>query len=326
MVSAPVVEQTEGRAPQDDRAEQAAPTKDRAADPLLRLRRQVAGTVLRRVAGPDPTAARNAIHLTPGPRWFDPESPIGRVHGDASMFVGGLRALLLQSLHPRAMAAVAAHSGYRGDPWGRLQRTATFLAATTFGPADQAERAVAIVRAVHKRVKGTSSRGEYYEASDPHLLRWVHLAEADSFLLAHQRFGRDPLDAAGCDEYVAQSTVVGHRLGAVDLPTTVADLHRALGEYRDELVGTPEAREAAEFLLRTPPLPWPARLPYAGLAGAAVALMPAWSRAELGLPLRPTVDATLGRGGGRLMTSAIRWALDAVEPGSPGAEEGLSAP
>lgn len=326
MVTASVSEQAEVRAPQADELDRTATAPDPGPGPLLQLRRQVAGTVLRRVAGPDPTAARNAIHLTPGPRWFDPESPIGRVHGDASMFVGGLRALLLQSLHPRAMAAVAAHSGYRGDPWGRLQRTATFLATTTFGPADQAERAVAIVRAVHKRVRGTSSRGEHYEASDPHLLRWVHLAEADSFLLAHQRFGRTPLDAACCDAYVAQAAVVGHKLGAVDLPTTLAGLHRALGEYRDELVGTPEAREAAEFLLRTPPLPWPARLPYAGLAGAAVALMPAWSRPELGLPLRPTVDATLGRGGGRLMTWAIRWALDAVEPGTPGGSEDLSAP
>lgn len=277
------------------------------------LRTHAAGAVLRRVAGPDPTAARDRIHRTPGPRWFHPDSPIGRVHGDASMFVGGMRALLLQSLHPRAMAAVAAHSGYRGDPWGRLQRTATFLATTTFGPADDAARIVAVVRAVHARVSGTTSAGEPYEASDPHLLRWVHLAEVDSFLLAHQRLGRRPLDAAGCDEYVAQTAVVGHALGAVDLPTTVAGLHRALGAYRPELRSTTEAREAADFLLRTPPLPVPALPVYRLLAAGAIALMPRWTRPELGLPDRPLVDA-LGRAGGRTATRAIRWALAAAEP------------
>ena len=86
------------------------------------------------VAGPDGTANRARIHETPGPRWFGEDRPIRRVHADASMFVGGLRALLLQSLHPLAMAGVAQHSDYRGDPWGRLQRTSTFLAVTTESP------------------------------------------------------------------------------------------------------------------------------------------------------------------------------------------------
>ena len=278
------------------------------------LQTEAAGAVLRRVAGPDPTAARNRIHATPGPRWFHPASPIGRVHGDASMFVGGIRALLLQSLHPRAMAAVAAHSGYRGDPWGRLQRTATFLATTTFGPADDAATIVAVVRAVHGRIRGTTPEGEPYEASDPHLLRWVHVAEVDSFLLAHQRLGARPLTDAECDEYVAQTAVVGRALGARDVPTTVAELHRALGGYRPELRSSAAAREAADFLLRTPPLPALARVPYALLAAGGVSLMPVWSRAELGLRYHPRWDAAVGRHGGRLATSAIRWALSAAEP------------
>ena len=94
------------------------------------------------VAGPDGPDNRARIHGTPGPRWFADDRPIRRVHADASMFVGGLRALLLQSLHPLAMAGVAEHSDYRGDPWGRLQRTSTFLAVTTFGPAADAQRAL----------------------------------------------------------------------------------------------------------------------------------------------------------------------------------------
>src|SRR3954447_21300232 len=138
------------------------------------------------VAGPDGPTNRAHIHETPGPRWFADDRPIRRVHGDASMFVGGLRALLLQSLHPLAMAGVAEHSDYRGDPWGRLQRTSTFLAVTTFGPAQDAQRAVDKVRGIHRRVRGTAADGRSYDASDPHLLEWVHIAEVDSFLLAHQ--------------------------------------------------------------------------------------------------------------------------------------------
>ena len=281
-----------------------------------RVRTELAGALLRRVAGPDPSAARDAIHLTPGPRWFPADSAIARVHGDASMFIGGIRALLLQSLHPRAMAAVAAHSGYLSDPWGRLQRTATFLASTTFGPAAMSEQSVAVVRSVHARISGTTADGEPYAASDPHLITWVHLAEIDSFLLAHQRYGRRPLDAAGCDEYVAQTSRIALALGGADVPTTLAGLRATLGAYRPELRVTPPALEAADFLLRHPPLPAVARLGYGGLTSAAIALMPAWTRVELGLPWTP-VTHTIGQLGGHVATRGIRWALDAVEPGTP---------
>lgn len=114
-------------------------------------RERLGAAVFARVAGPDGPRNRARIHDTPGPRWFGPEQPVRRVHGDASMFIGGLSSLLLQSLHPLAMAAVSAHSGFRGDPWGRLQRTSTFPATTTYGTADQAQRACDQVRAVHER-------------------------------------------------------------------------------------------------------------------------------------------------------------------------------
>nr|MBA3720007.1 DUF2236 domain-containing protein [Nocardioidaceae bacterium] len=104
-----------------------------AALRLDAVRSRLGAAIFARVAGSDGAATRARVHLTPGPRWFDEDAAIRRVHGDAAMFVGGLRALLLQSLHPLAMAAVAGHSGFRGDPWGRLQRTSTFLAFTTFG-------------------------------------------------------------------------------------------------------------------------------------------------------------------------------------------------
>ena len=225
------------------------------------------------------------------------------------MFVGGLRALLLQSLHPLAMAGVAGHSGYRGDPWGRLQRTSTFLATTTFGTATDAERMIARVRAVHERVRGRSPEGVAYSASDPHLLRWVHIAEVDSFLTAHQRYGNAPLDAHGADAYVSDVAVVARALGVIDPPTDVAGLERALASYRHELGGTSAARDAARFLLVEPPLPFLARGPYAALAGAAVGLMPRWTRQPLGLPYAPTVERTVGRASGQVMVGTIRWAL-----------------
>src|SRR3954465_9027560 len=116
------------------------------------------------------------------------------------MFIGGLRALLLQSLHPLAMAGVAGHSGYRGDPWGRLQRTSYFLAVTTFGLASDAEATVARVKGIPRRVHGVAPDGRPYAASDPHLLKWVHVAEVDSFLRTHQRYGAAPLSPADADD------------------------------------------------------------------------------------------------------------------------------
>ncbi|MFI8106024.1 oxygenase MpaB family protein [Streptomyces sp. NPDC086023] len=274
-----------------------------------RARDRLGDALFQRVAGPSGPENRQRIHGTPGPRWFGPDEPIRRVHGDASMFVGGLSALLLQSLHPLAMAAVAAHSGYRGDPWGRLQRTSTFLAYTTYGTAEDAQRAVDGVRAVHERVRGRTPGGEPYRAGDPHLLEWVHIAEVDSFLRAHQRYGARRLDAAECDAYVAAAGRVGEALGVVRPPRTTAELARRLDAYRPELRGTDEARAAARFILLRPPLPWPARVPYGMLAAAAVALLPPWARAPLGLPLLPRAERWCVRPAGAAVTATIRWAM-----------------
>ena len=186
------------------------------------------------VAGPDGPANRARIHQTPGPRWFAADRPIRRVHGDASMFVGGLRALLLQSLHPLAMAGVADHSDYRGDPWGRLQRTSTFLAVTTYGPAADAQRAVDRVRGIHQHVRGIAPDGRPYHASDPHLLEWVHIAEVDSFLLAHQRYGAAPLDRRGRDGYVADTARIASALGVPDPPRTERQLRERISAFRPE--------------------------------------------------------------------------------------------
>src|SRR5262245_13954995 len=176
--------------------------------PVERVRSVLADALIERIAGAEADRRRDRILDAAGPRWFAEGSPIRRVHGDAAMFVAGLRALLLQMLHPLAIAGVAAHSGYRGDPWGRLQRTSEFLAVTTFGAASDAEQAVARVRGVHERVRGVAPDGRPFAASDPHLLTWVHVAEVDSFLTAYQRYGVQPLTPAEAAEYVAQTARV----------------------------------------------------------------------------------------------------------------------
>jgi uncharacterized protein (DUF2236 family) len=279
------------------------------SDTLSGVRRSLGDRLFARVAGPEGPGRRDRIHRTPGERWFAEDSPVRQVHGDASMFVGGLRALLLQSLHPLAMAGVADHSGFQGDPWGRLQRTSHFLAVTSFGTAADAERMTRAVRAVHARVVGTAPDGRPYAASDPHLLRWVHVAEIDSFLAAHQRYGARPLDQAGRDRYVAESARVAEALGVDDPPRNEAELVAQLEGFRPELAATPAARETARFLLLHPPLPLLARPPYTALSAAAVSLLPRWARRKLLLPYLPLTEAVVVRGAGEAVTRTIRWAM-----------------
>jgi uncharacterized protein (DUF2236 family) len=282
---------------------------------MLDVRGRLGELVLSRVAGPDGPRHRQRIHRTAGARWFAERRPIRRVHADASMFVGGLRALLLQSLHPLAMAGVAAHSDYLYDPWGRLQRTSYFLAVTTFGLASDAEAAVARVQRIHERVRGVAPDGRPYAASDPHLLRWVHVAEVDSFLRAYQYYGRSPLDAIEQDEYVTDTARIAKALGVPDPPLTVAQLRDQLTAYRPELQGTPEARAAARFMLIRSPLPLAARPAYAALAAAAVASLPVWARLPLRLPYLPLTEATVIRAAGSGIVRTIRWA---TAPGMSG--------
>lgn len=265
-----------------------------------------------RVAGERADERAAAIWGKPGERWFAPTDPVWRVHADASMFPGGVTALLLQSLHPLAMAGVAGHSGYKGDPWGRLQRTSDYLAITTYGTIADAEATIAHVRAVHERVRGKDYRGRSYRASDPHLLTWVHAAEVWSFLAAFRAFGDGALSAADADTYVAQAGLPAAKLGVPEPPRSVAALEELLASYRPELEATPAAREAAAFLLYTPPLPVAFRPGYWTLAAGGVAILPPWARAMLRLPLPDAVARHVGRPVGRFGAAAVRWGLAGV--------------
>ncbi len=179
---------------------------------------------------------------------------------------------------------------------------------TTFGTAEDAERAVLRVRHVHESVVGTTPDSVAYRASDPHLLAWVHAAEAYCFLKAHQRYGQYPLDPAGQDGYVADMARVARRPGVERPPESRAELMVCLAGYRAELRSTPESRATARYLLASPALPKIALLPYAFLAAAAVELLPPWARISLEPPLTTRLLLPTARGGGRTLTAAIRWA------------------
>lgn len=276
---------------------------------LKNTRSSIASALRDRVIGPDADAKAAAINDTAGDPMFEPDRAIHLVHGDSSMFLGGMRALLLQSLHPLAMAGVAQHSDYRTDPWGRLQRTAEFLAATTFGSRTTALQAIERVNRVHSFVHGTASDGREYSARDPHLLRWVHVAELDSFLSAHTVYGSVKLSQEQRDEYVADMAIIARALGVPAPPTSEQMLKDQLNSYRRELRSTKESREAARYLLATPPLSWTARIPYSMIAAASIALLPVWSRPMLRLPWLPLTERFAVQPLGSAIAGTIRWAI-----------------
>lgn len=275
------------------------------------MRGAIAEAVRSRVGGSDRSNREGRIWYTPGERWFGPEDPVWQVHKDPAMFIGGLRALVMQSLHPLAMAGVDQHSGYRGDPWGRLQRTSLFIATTTYAPITDAEAMIRAVRTIHEEVTGADERGRDYAANDPHLLRWVHAAECHSFLLAHQTYGAAPLSARDADTYVAQMGSISQRLGFGDAPRTVAELEALLADYRPELEGTAAAVRTVRYVLDEPDLPIAARPAYVALASAALAITPGWARALLRLDRsRWRFAPAAGPAAGGATMRVMRWAID----------------
>ena len=293
----------------------------RISDVVARVRQEISQALRWRVAGSNADERMRQILATDGPRWFADDRPIRRVHRDASMFIGGLRALLLQSLHPLAMAGVAQHSDFKNDPWGRLQRTTDFLVATTFGSDTAAQRVIDRVKSVHLHVHGIASDGRSYSASDPHLLRWVHLVEVDSFLSVFQKYGTFPLDQAGRDDYVTDMAFIARALGVPAPPQSEQALRDQLRSYRHELGSTPESRETLRYLILQPPLPLPARAAYTVLAAATIATLPRWSRSMLGLPYLPVTEAIALRPLGDGITRLIRWATSLNSPYTRDAEE-----
>ena len=243
------------------------------------------------------------------PGLFGPGSATWAVHGDfTSMMIGGVCSLLVQMLHPAALAGVWDHSDFRRDMLGRLKRTAQFVTVTTYGSTASAEALIARVRRIHDHVAGTLPDGTPYSANDPALLTWVHAAEVDSFLRAHLRY-RDPaMPIARQDAYLAEMAQVAEALGATDVPRTRAALTAYLAAMRPALRSDARTREVVRLLVRRPSpslLNAPAN---ALMMQAGVELLPGWAARMHGLalppPARPAIRlGALGVGG------LMRWAL-----------------
>lgn len=229
-----------------------------------------------------PLAHRQVVELfaprelawVPGdPGLFGPESATWQVHADVSVFLGAIRALLCQAMHPEVVAGVVQHSAYEADPLGRLQRTAEWVAQVSYAPTEQATAAIDALAAVHARVQGRSERGIPYRADEPGLLAWVANTLTESFATAYELFG-PAHDPALLDDYCAEMAGLGQRLGADECPITLAELRAWIVAHPawDDSAGR---RQAHEFLA-TPPLgARSARSVYRRLHQGAAASIPA---------------------------------------------------
>jgi uncharacterized protein (DUF2236 family) len=250
--------------------------------------------------------------------FFGPASVTWRVSADLASPVAGLRSLLLQALHPLAMAGVDQHSGWRRDPVGRLGATSAFLATVIFGERAVAARAAARVRRIHDHVRGVDAvTGRPYAAGDPALLLWVHVALVQSSLAAGWAFGT-PLSAQDSDRYVAEMMVAAELVGVPGplIPGSVADLERYVASVRPGLRCTPAAAESMAYLLDPPGLDEELGGIWQDVRDAAVALLPEWARGMYGYgapqPLTP---------GRRTEIRQSLGVLDAVFLGEPGVLE-----
>jgi uncharacterized protein (DUF2236 family) len=244
---------------------------------------------------------------------FGPGSVTWRIHSDPTMLIGGLRALLIQALHPHAMAGVDQHSDYRSDQWGRLRQTSDYVLTTTFGTTTEARDAGARVRTVHEHVRGVDPvTGQPYSAGDPEVLLWVHNVEVHSFLLAYRRYA-GWLSSDDADRYVAEMVQVAELVGipATEVPATHRDLSAWLAERREGLVVSQASRAAMQAVLH-PPMPLPARPLWAVPSRAAIAILPRHIRDLYGLPWQPPVDALV-----RMSVTGLFRALNLLAPAPP---------
>jgi uncharacterized protein (DUF2236 family) len=249
-----------------------------------------------------PTALEHTLDHPGDPGLLGPDSVSWRVIGDAAAFVGGIRALVVQTAHPEVVAGVEEHSRYRDDPFGRLNRTSVYVTETTYGAMAEVEAAVAAVRTAHRPVRGRSERDRPYSAGQPEMAAWVHNVLTDSFLAAYQTYGPDRLTTAEADRFVAEQARIGALLDAAPLPETADELSQWIAQ-NPALAGSAAQTHALSFL-RDPPLPFGVKLGYRLLFDAAVpTIQPA---------VRSLIDLQPTRGSeqvGRATVRSLRWAL-----------------
>jgi uncharacterized protein (DUF2236 family) len=235
---------------------------------------------------------------------------VWRVHAHfTAMMVGGLSSLIVQALHPRALAAVWDHSQFRDKLKDRLSRTAFFVAATTYGSEAFAMKAIQRVNAIHSRITGTDLQGRPYVANEPVLLNWVHLVEATSFLAAYQHLAKTPLSPAEADQYMAEMAVLGHLLGGVDLPSTVAAAEGQMRSYQAELRFDERAQEVVGLIASYPTDVLDK--PFMGLVlESSFDLMPDWVLQMLGRSASCALPVQARRLALQLASEPLQWMLD----------------
>ncbi len=249
--------------------------------------------------------------------FFGPASVTWRMSGDLAGPVAGLRSLMMQALHPLAMAGVDQHSGWRQDPVGRLAATSAYVSTVSFGERAAAERAAARVRRIHTRVRGVDEvTGRPYEASDPALLLWVHAALVDSDLAVRRLLGT-PLLPEDADRYVAEMVIAAELVGvpAGLVPSSVAELDQYISSVRPELHCTPAARESIAYLLDLPDLDSGIAEIWQDIRDGAIAALPEWAREMYGYGAPPLTPER------REEIRQVLGVLDAVFLGEPGVLE-----
>lgn len=273
------------------------------------LRRRVARGILSVTSGSGVPRPQFSTPLG-DPGLFGPESVCWRVHSDfTAMMVGGVSALLLQALHPLALAGVWDHSSFREDILGRLRRTAAFVSGTTFAGCEQAQALIDRVRRIHEQVRGTAPDGRPYSASDPDLLAWVHVAEMSSFLRAYLRYVNPRLSGADQDRYYDEVARVALALGARSVPRSRAQTTRYFSDMRGQLAFSERARAVLD-LLRDAPAPTPMARPVARLfVEAGVDLLPPWAQQMMGAERFAHWRRALVRPGMALSAPVFRWGL-----------------
>ncbi|CAB4627497.1 unannotated protein [freshwater metagenome] len=218
------------------------------------------------------------------------------IHADFGTLVGGIRALLMQALHPGSLTGVKNHSRYESDPLGRLAGTIRWLTVTTFGSKSAVLGEASRVNRLHERVRGQYQSGSGkivdYKAADSDLLLWVHIAFMESFLVAHQMYSARDIPkgsaATGADNYVGQWSVSVAPLGLTKCPMSKSELDESITKiYRDGLLcATEDTLRVVEFI-KSPPLPAAAKPIYGLLFEAAVLSMRPEFRQMLGLKAKP---------------------------------------
>lgn len=243
------------------------------------------------------------------PGLFGPEAVCWQVHGDfTSMMVGGISALLLQALHPLALAGVWDHSNFREDLIGRLRRTGQFISGTTFGSRRDADWLIEKVRTIHLQVVGTAPDGRPYAASDPALLTWVHVAEVSSFLAAHLRYRNPQLSGADQDRYYAEVALIAERLGAENVPKSRAEVVAYLAAIRPQLLCDERSREILRILLAAP-APSTLAVPVGKLLmQAGIDLLPDWAQTMLEQHIGAARSRAI-QAGVNSLAPALRWAV-----------------